>query len=426
MVKKSILWGVILFCIASSIIFYKFSLIPQHLAFDEVEFGKLALMLKDTFYTPYHSYATGHATLYFYFILLSFMLFGVSEFALRLPAAVFGVLSVWVFYRLMSLVFPNYHLSFGSAHDKLRRFTIPLSFIVAVVLVASRWYFNFARFAFEATFLTFLELASLYFVLKFAESKKKIHIVFSGIFAGLAYNSYIPGRIFFIVPLLFLIMLGKERIRSILFYTASFITIILPLTIYLFQHPDIRINQQFYPANTELTLQDKSEFFASNLLGNIKMFYVPGNGDGNGRHNFPLKPALNPILFALFIVGLSVGLRNFRHRFNAVFLLYLFVGFIPTLFTYPWENPNMLRTYTMLPGVVYFVGVGFFTLYDVVKRRVKWRLLKNGLILGLLGVLLLSSVYELRTYFVYQAKYVTPHAFDVFDGMSQIKKSDKH
>ena len=83
------------------VIFYQFLSIPKNTTFDEIEFAKLAIQLSRQPYAPYSQLATGHATLYFYIILLSFKLFGVGLFALRLPAALFGILNPLVFYLIL-------------------------------------------------------------------------------------------------------------------------------------------------------------------------------------------------------------------------------------------------------------------------------------------------------------------------------------
>src|SRR5690349_4262419 len=85
---------------AVCLIFYKFTQIPGNISFDELEFAQLALSLSHHAYIPYSPLATGHSTLYFYIILLSFKIFGVNTFSLRLPAALFGVLGAVLFYLL--------------------------------------------------------------------------------------------------------------------------------------------------------------------------------------------------------------------------------------------------------------------------------------------------------------------------------------
>ncbi|MBI4973511.1 glycosyltransferase family 39 protein [Candidatus Roizmanbacteria bacterium] len=428
------------------VVFYQYLSIPKNTTFDEIEFAKLALQLGKQPYAPYSQLATGHATLYFYIILLSFKLFGVSLFALRLPAAVFGILNPLIFYLIMKKIFnPSCHpeLVLGSSintkmlkpvqHDNF--FLKYQPFILSLIFITLRWYFNFARFGFEVTFLLFLELMSLYFMFKYTDVilnlvqdlKKmpkqvrhdKIWLVFSGIFAGLAYNSYQPGRIFVLIPLFLLLVKGfvipalrigggiQAKITSLMYFLIPFFILILPLIIYLNIHKDTRFYQQFYPDNHEMTLDEKGQFFMRNLSSTAGIFLV--NGDVNGRHNYPNKAALNPMLGVLFLAGLLIAIKKIKERNNQLFLLWFFLSLAPTLVTYPWENPNMLRTFTVIPSVVYFVGLAIKKLSDV--SILQKPALKNVFIIMIFMLISVSSLYELRTYFVHQAQ-VFKEAFE--------------
>jgi len=102
---KKIFGLILVGLLASVFIFYKFPNLPKYLAYDEVQFSQLALSLKNKPYIAYSPLATGHSTLYFYIILFSFNIFGITNFALRFPAAIFGVLSVIIFYLIMKGTF---------------------------------------------------------------------------------------------------------------------------------------------------------------------------------------------------------------------------------------------------------------------------------------------------------------------------------
>ena len=102
---KKFVVPIILLFLSIFIIFVNFPIVPKYLAFDEIEFTKLALSLNNKPYAPYSTLATGHSTLYFYIILLSLKIFGINVFALRLPAAIFGVLSVWFFYLIIKIIY---------------------------------------------------------------------------------------------------------------------------------------------------------------------------------------------------------------------------------------------------------------------------------------------------------------------------------
>lgn len=422
---------IILIIFSALIIFYRFTNIPKYLAFDEVEFTKLALSLENKPYIAYSQLATGHSTLYFYILLVSLKTFGINVFALRLPSAVFGILSVLMFYLVIKGL-KNYELRIKNYNS--------LPFLLAVIFLTSRWFLNFSRFSFEATFLLFLELVSIY-CLVLANAKvtnflrlgiprflrggfprrhknllpsisSNFYITLSGLFAGLAFLSYTPGRIFFLLPLTFFVFklvnsltrkqFDNKIIKQSLYFLIPLIIIITPLTTYLMTNKDTRIDQQFFLRNSEMTVNEKLNGLWYNVSSTALMFFT--KGDMNGRHNYPGKPALNPILGILFIVGLIITIKKWRDFSSRLFLLYFILSLIPALSTYPWENPNMLRTYTVLPSVVYFIGMAIYHLSSIVQRWSLNKRIPRYLILDTLYLILIfSSFYELRTYFKYQS-----------------------
>jgi len=428
---KKFLPIIILTIITSFLIFYRLTEIPKNLSFDEVEFTKLALSLDNKPYIAYSQLATGHSTLYFYILLASLKTFGINTFALRLPAAIFGILSIIIFYLILEIIFKK---------DKILNTYYLI--LTTLIFLTSHWFLNFARFSFEATFLLFLELTSIYFLFEFdQEQKAKItnflrfvvfrqkisvsifYIFFSGIFAGIAFLSYTPGRIFFLLPLSFLALqtLRTLKLYKLAYFLIPFIIMITPLSNYLLTNKDTRIDQQFFLKNKEMTINEKVNGLWKNISSTALMFNI--KGDVNGRHNYPNKPALNPILGILFLIGLisiTTNYKLFNHRSldedgrttNYFFLFYFLISLFPALMTYPWENPNMLRTYTALPSVIYFIGNGIYYLGTIVQRlllKSKWKyLILNTFYL----ILVLSCFYELRTYFKYQST-VFNQAFEI-------------
>lgn len=426
--KRFFLEIIILVLFASILIFYKFNQVPRNLSYDEVEFAKLALSLDKKPYTPYSSLATGHSTLYFYIILFSFKMFSLNNFALRLPSALFGVLNVLLFYLIVKKAMKQW-----------------FPFIMSLVFLTSRWYFNFARFSFEATFLLFLELTAVYLFFNFLQQRRTTDLFLTAFFAGLAFNSYTPGRIFFILPLLFVIKKLRKQfnpeaesqsptswlrgrqvrfrasnspIRQLAMSLLIFFLTLLPLSSYFLTHPDIRFQQQFFPVNPNESIHRKIEFLWRNIKSTVLMFNI--KGDVNGRHNYPFKPALNPILGLFFVGGIILALKNYKNFYNQFFLLYFAVSLIPSLLTYPWENPNMLRTFTAIPSVVFFVGRTLESLlFTGFKRPLKSSKKFLLPIFFALFLIFISSLYEIRTYFKYQTK-VFDQAFEVREGLKNV------
>lgn len=407
--KHSVLIITLLLGVLSAfVIFYRFTGIPKTLTFDEIEFAKLALSLDKQPYIPYSPLATGHSTLYFYILLFSLKLFGVTSFGLRFPAALFGVIAIIVLFFLFRRVVQKMEIS--HSHSSFLYIFLPV--VGTFLFATTRWYYNFARFSFEATFLLLLELCSLLFLSIYLDHRQKKWLIPAGVFAGLAYNSYQPGRIFFIIPLvsLFLFILERKQHRldfsfftkytvtTFLTFLLPFIVLITPLSLYLSQNKDVRLTQLMYPTNTELSLGEKFQFFGQNIASTSLMFSV--KGDVNGRHNYPNKAALNPLMSFLFISGFLLAIRYFKNKINQLFLLYFFIALSPTLLTYPWENPNMLRTITCLPALIYFCIYSIAHIYIFLER--KFHINYKILVMGIFVCMIISAAYDARTYFVFQ------------------------
>lgn len=396
---QNLLYPIGVFFVGMILIFYKFAVIPQNLSFDEVEFAKLALSLDSKQYSVYSIQATGHSTLYFYIILASLKIFGINTFALRLPSAVFGVLNGLILFIILSRIYRNKMIAF---------FTVCL-------FLSMRWYFNFARFSFEATFLLFLELVSLMFILKFLSNRKKPEIpdlIISGIFAGLSFHSYYPGRIFFILPLLIILMTSAKKYVAIFLICVGMI--ILPLISYTVMHTDVRMSQISFLSDPEISIQNKVNGMLSNISKTALMPFLIG--DMNGRHNFPGKPAVNPIPAMLFAAGIVSALKK---RSSLTWFLYLLISIIPTLLTSPNDNPNMLRTFTVLPAFVYFAGLAFLWMQNLFRNIGKLHLFYPVIVI----VILLSAGYELRTYYTFQSR-VFKNSFEVTCPLAEVVKKE--
>ena len=381
-----------IFFLSIVIIFFLFPHLPQNLAFDEIEFAKIALSLDNIGYIPYTTQANGHSTLYFYVILLFTKIFGVTTLALRLPAALFGVGNGLLFYFISRKIFKD-------------------NFIVAfatLVLITLRWHFNFARFSFEPTFLLFLELASIYYLLDYLEGKKQ-SLIFSGLCAGLAFHSYLPGRIFIILPIIILLIHKRQAVARFIAVTAI---VMLPLLSYLAFHPDTRVQQTVFLLDRNTSVTRKAAFIGENCRKTSLGFYT--QGDMNGRHNFPGKPALNPLVALLFSGGLLISIHQRKKIPQQIFLLYFVLSLAPALLTDPADNPSMIRSFTALAPVAYFCGVAANWLVDRAKK--KRRLFAYGL-LGI--ILLISAALELRTYYLFQTR-VQRNAFEVTCDLKQM------
>ncbi len=392
--KSDVAFLITLTILSIIVIGFRYNQIPAHLSFDEVAFAKLALSLGGKPYAIYSPQATGHTTLYFYILLVSLKLFGITTSALRLPSALFAVLTVIMFYLLSKKIIEKPEIAAG----------------VTFVFLSMRWFFAFARFSFEATFLLFLEITTLYFFVDYLKNKKSYNLVIAALFAGLAFHSYTPGRLFFLIPVI--ILFFRKQFRALNIFLAIVFIIISPLLLFFVQNPDTRVSELSILSNTQLSSQQKISTVFENVGKTALMFNIAG--DMNGRHNFPGKPVLNPILGVLFIGGFIETLRQVRQdSFHLLFLFYFIIALVPTLLTPSSDNPNMLRTITVIPAVVYFIGVAIMYLLERFKKY------KKHVLITILLLLLSSTLYELRTYFVFQSR-VSKNAFEIICPLNEV------
>ena len=203
-------------------------------------------------------------------LLVSINIFGESAFGVRIISAVFGVINTVLIYYIMKLVFE----SRKNLRPVIREF---MPFLIAFSFVSMRWYFNFARFGFEATTVLFFELLAV-LTLFIYRKKRHLWIFFLvGIFSGLAYNSYTPGRLFFILPLVFIIyefesmkQLSKNLGKPLLYFLIPFLIIILPLNFWCStRNIDIKLRQGFLSIYNITKLNIFEEVIFDNLSHTI-------------------------------------------------------------------------------------------------------------------------------------------------------------
>ena len=126
--------------------------------------------------------------LYIYLIIPFIKLIGLTEVAVRLPAAIFGVISVIATYFLVKELFKKESIALVS------------SFLLAI----SPWSIQFSRFASEAMVGLGLNLLMALFFLK--GLRKPILLILSGIFGALSLYVYQSEKIF--VPLFALVLVS--------------------------------------------------------------------------------------------------------------------------------------------------------------------------------------------------------------------------
>lgn len=331
---------------------------------DEAVNGEDALRANETGdYQWFYTGNQGREGLFMNLIALCFQIFGASILALKLPAIIFGTLTVWGVYLLGRELFNS-------------RVGLIGSFLTAI----SFWAINFSRISFRANMLPFVLVFSFYFIFKGLRTKKYSPFVMGGIIFGLGMHTYIAFRIapaILIITAIALIISHKNFLRQhwrhISFFIAFAILSASPMLYTFYIHPEYLESRStaisvFSPEVNQghpiLT------FLRSFSLSLLKYTFI---GDMNWRHNYPPYPILDPLTGLTFLFGIIFSIKIFFKTLYSrisqkisnddlvkyAFLLSWFLLMLAPEFLTAEGNPHALRSIGTLPVVMIFAAIGF-------------------------------------------------------------------
>ena len=133
------------------------------------------------------AWGSGMNVLYSYLSLPFIALFGVNAISVRIVQSVCGCIALFVFYRLLKIVKPN------------------LALLGTFFLAINPWHIMASRWGLESNIAPFFILLGVWTALEYMEGKK-VFILLSGLFFGLALYGYATSWMF--VPLLLIAFLA--------------------------------------------------------------------------------------------------------------------------------------------------------------------------------------------------------------------------
>lgn len=342
--------------IAALLRLYELPLLPPGLNFDEAGSGVAALEILSGAPKIWWRLGGGQEPLWPYLAALSTAILGNVPLALRLPAALTGVLTIAAVYPLL-LVF-----RLGGQRD-----TRLIALLTVLGMALSDWHLHFSRLGFRAILLPLLSALAFYFFWRSLGSSQKsvvrsqksvarsflvpripdASLALSALFTALAIYSYLAARLLPLVPLLFFLLQGlitwlrralsrQDNITlngrppsSIHSPPARSAPLLLPtpyslplapyfLLLALFLFPLI-LYFSFNPADFVARSTSVSIFNSAwnhgDLLGTAWSTLITTLGTFSGLHgdpnplvNLPGQPALLPLLVPFFWLGLLISL----------------------------------------------------------------------------------------------------------------------
>ncbi len=234
MIKKYFLiifLGIIL--LASALRLWQIGSVPPSPDWDEASLGYNAYSILHTGKDEYgkflpvviRSLDDYKPAFYMYVTVPSVAVLGLNVAAVRLPSAIFGILSVIAVFYLVRELFKDY------------KYKDELSLLASFFMAISPWSIQFSRVAFESNVGTSLNIFAALFFLK--GLKKPALLPFSAIFAALSIYTYQSEKVF--TPLLALVLvlvfrkaLGKLNKKYLIGGVVTGFIFMLPMLWFLF------------------------------------------------------------------------------------------------------------------------------------------------------------------------------------------------
>lgn len=370
---------ILILLLAALFRFYRLPELPPGLNFDEAGNGVAALDVLHGDAKLWWRIGGGKEPLWPYLIAVSTAVLGPIPLALRLPAALAGVLTVAALLPLGRALFPH---------------RPGVALLAMLGLALSEWHLHFSRLGLRAVLLPLLSALAFYVFWRGfrRRSPGTAPLLAAALLAGAVY-AYLAARLLPLVIIAFALLLWlADRRRTRRNWVAVFqlflflLIFLLPLIIYF----------TLYPADFVARAATVSIFNPTwnqgNLSGAVWQVlrlslgtFVGLTGDANPLVNWPGQPALPLLLAPFFLAGLLASLvrsvRLFGPASPAENPAYLFVllwwaiMLLPALLA-PEGAPHHLRLLGAIGPTFLLVALGLVIAVDFLQRWLaRWAVL---------------------------------------------------
>jgi hypothetical protein len=388
--------------------------IPQGLTWDEAALGYNAYSIlktgRDEFgkFLPiiFKSFGDYKPGLYVYAAVPTVAVFGLNEFATRLPSAIFGVIAIFGIFLLVKIITEK-------SDESVHKYLPSLS---AFALAVSPWHVHFSRGAWEVNVFCTLLLLSLYFLIKFIKSQSTLFPAI--ILACLSLLTYQAAKL--LTPLMFILVIAiywKSFWKNFLvfgqkksnYFLIPFV--LLGFWVYFgifFSSAGNRLGTlsifTYKPAIEEKSIFHTQSQLTASLIARRYLYYFSPEVlffEGSittDRGHIPRSGMFNYFEFIWIILGVIFVSRNTKEKWVKLVLGVLLVSPIAASLTLA-EFSTLRSLFIVFPYAI----ISACGMYFVIKN--------NKLLFGLiLGVYLFFTYYIFELYFMH-GKYVFPKEF---------------
>lgn len=421
MVKHKQRWALVgVMVVAIALRFYQLSQVPDSLYWDEVAILADAKTVAATGHDIHNqtwwqaifpSYGDYKLPIYIWLTTLVVKLFGVSQWAVRLPSALAGVGTVWLAGLLAHELFTKFNQDKKQKDKKQKDKKHRWQLLTMLVVAISPWSILFSRTGFEGHLAQLFLGGSVYLVVRAARAKTKSSwwwLIGASLLGALATYTYFSVR--FVWPLVYLATLiclqFKQKIIKFVLPLAVFLLALLPL----WRSPHYAASEQFrystdsvlrnearvlkqnqYRAMAGNTWLDRLSFhrhllfikdLATNYADNLSLNFLFLEGDPNLRHGTGEHGLFLLCFLPFFLVGFY-QLFTDKKRILVLLVTWWLVALAPA--SVPNQTPHALRSLNALLPLSLIIGYGLQTTVSHLAEKLnkKYAVILLVLILGL-------------------------------------------
>lgn len=406
---------------------------PPSLNWDEVSLGYNAWSIlttgKDEYGQPmpfilrsYDDYKPG---LYSYFLIPFIAILGLTDFAVRFPAAISGTLGIIVVYFLVKEIFGTKHILISKKEIDIRI----IALISALCFAISPWDIQFSRIAFESQVGMVLNLLVFMFFLK--GLRNGWFFVLSFFCAGLSIHMYQSEKVFIPLILLFLSIVYMKKIWKLKRYyfagVATAMIVGIPFILAILTNSDVLLrakgvsvfsDQSILVRSSEKLIVDRNVgYFPGLILDNRRVEFVRQVVSGYlshfdlnwlfisgdiARHHAPSMGLLYLWQVPVLLIGIYVlFFMRVKKQIKLILIGYLLIVPIPASVTS--GVPHAVRTMNFLGVIDIILGLGITQSITFILQQK--RLIKITSLIFISVFVLFNFLYYLNQYFVQQNYY---------------------
>lgn len=371
--------------------------------------------------------------LYFYVVLPFVKVIGLNEWAVRIPGALLGVLTVLIIYLLTKELFRDEKISLFSS----------------LLLAISPWHIHFSRGGWEVNLATFLITLGIWLFLKYVNGFRQKYLYLSIFVLALSLYAYHAARV--VVPLLgimFVIIYFRDlfkKVKPIVISGLLLVVLLLPLAkdivgpagisraagVGLFADPGPlnRINEQrgehavftsLIPKLFHNKAVNYGLAFLENWVSHYHGEFLFLSGDVIQRNKVPETGQL--YLFEIITVSLGIIflLKKFDKSSKVVFSWVLIAPLASAL---TFQSPHALRAHNMVIPITIISAVGLTMLFNWFNSLRRY---KNLLFILFSLIMALNFATYLHMYYIHMAKeYPYSSQYGLKELVDYVKKNNE-